>query len=240
MENNQEKELNKAYDVLNKKVLSSNMYYKFITSIADLNEFRDIFSYNGKFNTDKALESLKNLENLRYICNNETGLKKENEFHNMIINCVSNEDAITTIVNTFLMETKYGNPKRENLDDYTLNDRMFYILQSIFGLDTLIESVINKEVLFHKFCEITKDYNEKEVENFISLIDEIYKEAKMLNDPNEIKNYIVSRKEDLKQYIYENEIADLDKISNSEHGSFQKHDELKEIVDEILDNSKKM
>ena len=240
MASKQEIELNRAYKALEKKVLSSDSYRKFITSVADLKEFREIFSYNGKFNDALAEESLKDLDNLRYICNNETRLKKEDEFHQMIINCVSNEDVITNIVNTFFMETKYGNPKREKLNDYTLNDRMFYILQSIFGIDTLTESINNKDVLFHKFNEVTMDYSGKEAEYFINLIDEIYKEASIIQDPEEMKNYISSKKQDLSKYILDGSKVQLREVTNSENGEFNKYNNLDKIISEIFDDSKKM
>ena len=232
MTNDQKYYLEVAYKELENKVFNNSNYHSFITSLADTEEFRELFTFDDKFNSVLAEKALSNLDNLRFICNNSTGLKKEKEFHDMLSSCIKENNAISTIVNTYLMDTKYGNIEREEKDNYIINDKMFYIMQSIFGLNTLVESVKNKDVLLKRFTEISGLYESEDINNFISVIEEMYFKK-------EEKDVIQSKIEYLKPFILSGLQKQLTEVSNSYDDTFIKYNYLYEIVTDIIGINKK-
>ena len=170
-------------------------------------------------------------------------MKLENDFHDFIVAAVSEPDAISSIININLMETKYGNPKREQLNDYTLNDKLFGILEAVFGLDALILSVSDKKALQDRFNKVMKTNDLEEANKFIGIIEDIYNSVKDEANPLLVNEKIESMKEDLKPYVLAGLCEQLNEISNSKHQTFESYDILyKKVTDDILkiDKDKKM
>ena len=141
------------------------------------------------------------------------------------------------------METKYGNPKREQLDDYTLNEKLFGILEAVFGLDTLILSVNDKKVLQDRFNKVMKTDSPEEANKFIGIIEDIYNSVKDEENPLLVNEKIESWKEEIKPYVLAGLCEQLNEISNSKHQTFESYDILyKKVTDDILkiDKDKKM
>ena len=233
-----------AYKKLEDKIYKSDKYYKFVFYVTNLDSFRDVFTFMGdRFDAKVAGKAIENLDALRFICNNETGMKIENEFHDFIVAAVSEQDAISSIINVNLMETKYGNPKREQLDDYTLNEKLFGILEAVFGLDTLILSVNDKKVLQDRFNKVMKTDSPEEANKFIGIIEDIYNSVKDEENPLLVNEKIESWKEEIKPYVLAGLCEQLNEISNSKHQTFESYDILyKKVTDDILkiDKDKKM
>lgn len=219
-----------AYRKIEDKIRRSNSYYEFIRYITDLNEFKEAFTFNNdRFDAKMAGKAIENLEVLRFVCNDESGIKQENRFHDFLTSAVMENDAISTIVNIHLIETKYGNPKRIKLNDYTPNDKLFAILESVFGLDALILSVKDKDVLLTKFNEVMKNDSSYSPSEFIKIIEDLYKASK-----SDEHSLFVRTLEDysdyLKPYVSAGFQQQLSEISNSEHGNFEHYNNLYDMV----------
>lgn len=219
-----------AYGKIEDKIRKSTFYYEFLRYITELDGFREAFTFeNDRFDAKIAGDAIESLDVLRFICNDETGLKQEDKFHDFITSAVTEKDAISTIVNTHLIEIKYGNPKRDKLNDYTPNDRLFAILESVFGLDALLLSVNDKDVLLKKFNEIMKGDNSYTPSDFIEIIESLYKISKS-DEHSLFLQALEDRSEDLKPYISAGFGQQLNEISNSKHGNFDHYNNLYDMV----------
>ncbi len=221
---------NVAYQKIEDKIKKSHSYYDFIWYITNLDNFREIFTFeDGKFNAAFAGEAIENLESLRFICNDETGLHEEKRLHDAFIESVKEDSAISTIINTYLIETKYGNPSRIELDDYTPNDKLFAILESVFGLDALILSVIDTKKLWERFNEITEDDGTYDMVNFNDVIEKLYELSKG-DDTEAFTQAIENYSDYLRPYILAGINKQYTEISKTKHGSFEQCDNLREMV----------
>ena len=232
-----------AYKKIENKVYSSSSYYKFLFNISKLDKFREIFTFDGKFDANISNEVMNNLDLLRYICNGETGMNLEKEFHDTLVSAAKEEDAISSVINTYLIEIKYGNPYRVELNDYTTNDKLFSILESIFGLDTLILSVNNKGILLDRFNNIMETNDLEEANRFIEIIENLYNSITKEKHPESAQQIIESYKDVLKPYISAGFQKQLNEISNNKHQNFKSFDILyKKVTEDILkiDKDKKM
>ena len=133
---------------------------------------------------------------------------------------------------TYFIETLYGNPDRLEMDDYTFNDKMFYALQAVFGLDTLALSIRDKKALIDRYMLVSGSYDMNEMNNFSNIIEEIYK----TNDPN----IFDSKKDVLNPYVLSGLDIQLNEISNNSRGNFSQYDNLQEILSSYLAYNKKM
>ncbi len=218
-----------AYQKIEDKIKKSHSFYDFILYITNLDSFREIFTFeNGKFDVEIAGNALENLDALRFICNDETGLHEEKKLHDALIESVKEDSAISTIINTHLIETKYGNPSRIELDDYTPNDKLFAILESIFGLDALILSVINRKKLWERFSEVTENDETYDMVNFNDVMEKLYEFSK--GDDTEFTQAIESYSDYLRPYILAGINKQYTEISKTERGSFEQCDNLREMV----------
>ncbi len=219
-----------AYKIIEDKLKKTDSFQDFILYIGHLDSFIEIFTFdNGEFDNKFALKALENLEALRFICNDETGLHEEEKLHDALVESVKDNNAISTIINTYLIETKYGNPKRVELDDYTPNDKLFAILEIIFGLDTLILSVSDRRKLWERFCEVTENNETDEMVNFNDAMEKLYEFSKDSN-PEVFMSAIESYSDYLKPYILAGINKQCNEIAKTEHGSFEHFNNLYEMV----------
>ena len=149
--------------------------------------------------------------------------------HDAFIESVKEDSAISTIINTYLIETKYGNPSRIELDDYTPNDKLFAILESVFGLDALILSVIDTKKLWERFNEITEDDGTYDMVNFNDVIEKLYELSKG-DDTEAFTQAIENYSDYLRPYILAGINKQYTEISKTKHGSFEQCDNLREMV----------
>ena len=220
-----------ALNIIKKKIKSSGAYASFVVQLTGDKDFVEVFNFNGDINYDVLNEAIANIDNLKDICLNTN---KEKEFHDMVVKALKevDKDAISIVVDTYFIEILYGNPDRLEMNDYTFNDKMFYILQGIFGLDTLTLSIENKKALFDRYQLVFESNDINEINNFINIIEDIYKS----NDSNIFK----SKKDVLNPYILSGLGIQLNEISNNPKGNFSGYNNLQEILSSYMEYDKKM
>ena len=79
------------------------------------------------------------IKDIKYMEMLSCALGIEDEFYDATIKGAKDNNIYNTIVNTKLLETMYVNSKKE---DFTSNDVAFSILESIFGLDAILKSIL--------------------------------------------------------------------------------------------------
>lgn len=220
-----------ALNIIKNKIQNTSEYSSFVVKLTNNNDFMEAFKFDENVNYEVLDKALSNIDNLQTIC---FDTNKEKEFHDMVVKALkeADKDAISTIVDTYFIETLYGNPDRMEMDDYNFNDKMFYILQGIFGLDTLTLSIENKKALFNRYQLVSGSNDINEVENFINIIEETYKS----ND----SNIFESKKDVLNPYILSGLDMQLNEISNNPKGNFSGYDNLQEILSSYMAYDKKM
>lgn len=229
--------LTAIYKILENKIMNSSEYNKFLHDV--------ITKETLGIKTDKSedLEQLLynltkfNLDDLSDIFNNENSPWYEERFHEFITDATKDEDIMQTIINNGIIETKYGNPERRKINDYTLNDMMFKILQGVFSSEVLLLSVSDKNALKYRFDVIKED--EMNFDDFKQLIEKIYVDSKGLNDIERVKDVLKANVGELKPYILAGVQKQINEISNSKNGNFKEFDELyKALINDVLEIDK--
>lgn len=225
--------LTAIYKILENKIMNSSEYNKFLHDV--------ITKETLGIKTDKIedFEQLLdfNLDDLSDIFNNENSPWYEERFHEFITEATKDEDIMQTIINNGIIETKYGNPERRKINDYTLNDMMFKILQGVFSSEVLLLSVSDKNALKYRFDVIKED--EMNFDDFKQLIEKIYVDSKGLNDIERVKDVLKANVGELKPYILAGVQKQINEISNSKNGNFKEFDELyKALINDVLEIDK--
>lgn len=225
--------LTAIYKILENKIMNSSEYNKFLHDV--------ITKETLGIKTDKIedFEQLLdfNLDDLSDIFNNENSPWYEERFHEFITEATKDEDIMQTIINNGIIETKYGNPERRKINDYTLNDMMFKILQGVFSSEVLLLSVSDKNALKYRFDVIKED--EMNFDDFKQLIEKIYVDSKGLNDIERVKDVLKANVGELKSYILAGVQKQINEISNSKNGNFKEFDELyKALINDVLEIDK--
>lgn len=225
--------LTAIYKVLENKIMNSSEYNKFLHDV--------ITKETLGIKTDKIedFEQLLdfNLDDLSDVFNNENLPWYEERFHEFITEATKDEDIMQTIINNGIIETKYGNPERRKINDYTLNDMMFKILQGVFSSEVLLLSVSDKNALKYRFDVIKED--EMNFDDFKQLIEKIYVDPKGLNDIERVKDVLKANVGELKPYIAVGIQKQINEISNSKNGNFKEFDELyKALINDVLEIDK--
>lgn len=225
--------LTAIYKILENKIMNSSEYSKFLHDV--------ITKETLGIKTDKIedFEQLLdfNLDDLSDVFNNENLPWYEERFHEFITEATKDEDIMQTIINNGIIETKYGNPERRKINDYTLNDMMFKILQGVFSSEVLLLSVSDKNALKYRFDVIKED--EMNFDDFKQLIEKIYVDSKDLNDIERVKDVLKANVGELKPYIAVGIQKQINEISNSKDGTFEEFDKLyKTLVNDVLEIDK--
>lgn len=225
--------LTAIYKILENKIMNSSEYNKFLHDV--------ITKKTLGIKTDKIedFEQLLdfNLDDLSDVFNNENLPWYEERFHEFITEATKDEDIMQTIINNGIIETKYGNPERRKINDYTLNDMMFKILQGVFSSEVLLLSVSDKNALKYRFDVIKED--EMNFDDFKQLIEKIYLDSKDLNDIERVKDVLKANVGELKPYIAVGIQKQINEISNSKDGTFEEFDKLyKTLVNDVLEIDK--
>lgn len=225
--------LTAIYKILENKIMNSSEYNKFLHDV--------ITKETLGIKTDKIedFEQLLdfNLDDLSDVFNNENSPWYEERFHEFITEATKDEDIMQTIINNGIIETKYGNPERRKINDYTLNDMMFKILQGVFSSEVLLLSVSDKNALKYRFDVIKED--EMNFDDFKQLIEKIYVDSKGLNDIERVKDVLKANVGELKPYILAGVQKQINEISNSKNGNFKEFDELyKALINDVLEIDK--
>lgn len=225
--------LTAIYKILENKIMNSSEYNKFLHDV--------ITKETLGIKTDKIedFEQLLdfNLDDLSDVFNNENSPWYEERFHKFITDATKDEDIMQTIINNGIIETKYGNPERRKINDYTLNDMMFKILQGVFSSEVLLLSVSDKNALKYRFDVIKED--EMNFDDFKQLIEKIYVDSKGLNDIERVKDVLKANVGELKPYIAVGIQKQINEISNSKNGNFKEFDELyKALINDVLEIDK--
>lgn len=233
--------LKNAYKVLENKVLSSNVHEDFIRYLIIKTDFDNYFVVNNDLDVKTAKMAINDLDYLYQICN-ENNLNKENEFHDFIVNSIESTNLadIEKVIYIHMLETKYGNPKRK--EDFTLNDRLFYVLEAIYGLDNLILSCNDNMVLVNRFNDVMETSNIDDFTNFLNGFNEIRNKLSKTINEEELSTLFNEQKEFFRPYV----LAGIDKqyteVTKDKNGDFSKVDNLLSIISNDLgfDATKKM
>lgn len=195
--------INRAYDIIKNKIYTSKEFSSFVVGLTKSQEFKEAFTFNGELKKDVAVKALSDLDILRSICDDNTGIKKEKEFHDMLVNSLKQNNVLLSIADTYFIETLYGNPDRINQEDLTINDKLFKALEYIFNIDIITDFIIDNNSLENNYYnmyngefdysllvssftsakEIMEDTNNKEAQfkvytQLVQVLDEIKKDIK--------------------------------------------------------------
>ena len=219
---------------LNKIILNSETYGNLLYTLTTDEKFK--IKIKDAFDNDIDLFNsvIKDVEYIYYL---STILGMENDFIKCALDAVKIDSAIETVINTKFIETLYGNPFKE---DISLNDILFTLLESIIGLDTIIESFKDRSLLIKKVNINMKDDGSFNALNII--FNSIYEDLKYCDNYDEIINVINSYKDDLALYIERGLNSQAISVINNPNGNFSEYDFLLERLKEILPNkdTKKM
>lgn len=237
--------LEETYNELEKKIILSESYINFIIKNVIENKtfeakIREYFlDDNGVFQGQKFYEFMQDVKYMEMLSH---ALGIEDEFYAVTMNGAKANNVYDTVVNTKLLETLYGNPKK---DDFTYIDIIFKIFECVFSLDVILMSLKDKNVLKQKFRNVLKrssefdssDINFEEYFNeFFNEIEELYKNTSDIKDYEQIKAYIKNNCDGLIPYIMAGLNAHINIIIKDENGSFKDYDPM---MEEILDLFKK-
>ena len=227
--------LKNAYKKIEDKIISSNEHKDFIEYLIKETNFVDYFVVDKELNTKTAKMAINDLDFLNLICD-KNNLNKENEFHDFMIKAVESDRLIDIekVIYTFMLETKYGNPKRENKKDFTLNDRLFYILQAIYGLDSLILSCNDNMILVNRFNDVMETSNIDDFTNFLNVFSEIRNKLLKTINEEELSVLFNEEKDSFRDYV----LAGIDKqyteVTKDKNGNFSKVDDLLSLISNDL------
>lgn len=229
-----------AYKKLNNKIYNSKEYADYayqITSDEKVSEkIKEAFTFE---NNQVSYDSIgKMFEDIDFVGELSEVLGLENKFSDVILSSVKDENIFSTIINTKFVETMYGNSNKEDL---SANDALFTILESVFGLDTIIMSITNQNVLLERFNTVMQSDDQNMVNEFALLISNLYKMLDGEKDYSKIKHIISNNSEELRPFILAGLFKMNDDISKKEHSNFDAYNELYNRVLDVVgkaDNKK--
>jgi hypothetical protein len=221
--------IDKAYVKIESEILSTLQYKRFISYLLQLQEFKDSFTINNEFDANLAKKATESLDVLRYLCNDETGIGKEKDFHDFILKAIEElpYGPAQKVVYTYMLETKYGNPKRS---DYTLNDMLFYILQSVYGMDFLILTCTNNKVSVERFFDVLKTEEPNLLSDFFGQFYELRQTLYNEEDRDVIKQKFEEKKDFFMPYIVAGISNQYDEESRNKNANFPEIDNLVSIL----------
>ena len=141
----------------------------------------------------------------------------ENEFCEMMLLAAKEENIFSSIINTKFVETIYGNPDKKDL---SLNDALFTILESVFGLDSIINSLTDDSALIKRFDVVMGNQNPNLANEFSSLINGLYDIAKDAKSYDEITSLIKNHSYDLRTFILAGLNKQNDEIMKDPNGNY--------------------
>lgn len=221
--------MNNIYKVLKNRILKSKSYSNYAVGITD-----DIYKYFLELGINESNNyelAFKNIDFMDSFSRNI--LHNEKEFNKVLFSSFDEEvDVIRQIVSKKFLETYIGNENKEDLDEI---DAFFPLLESIFGLDTLLLSIKDSSVLISKFRNV---FN-MDIANFYEAFSKIYKEAKGKNY-DEIISIIRNNSSELKDYVTTGILFEISDVSNNDKKNFEKANELLARSIEILGDKAKI
>lgn len=233
--------LTNAYKKLNNKIINSKEYADYaymITSDEKVSKkLKEAFTFaDNKVSYD---DISKMFDDIHFVGELSKVLGIEDKFSDMILAAVKDENIFSTIINTKFVETMYGNSNKEDL---SANDALFTILESIFGLDRIIESITKENVLLERFNTVMQSKDQNMVNDFALLISNLYNMLDGEKDYNRIKQIINNNSQELRPFILAGLYKMNDEISKKEHGNFDSYNELYNRVLDVIGkaNNKKM
>ena len=231
--NSNDENLKSAYKKIENKIISGNEHKNFIDYLIKQTDFANCFVVNGNLNVKNAKMVINNLDYLHFLCE-EDNLNKENEFHDFLIKSLETDALIDIekVIYTFMLETKYGNPKRK--EDFTLNDRLFYVLQAIYELDNLILACNNSMTLVNRFNEVMQTSNIDDFTDFINEFSEMRKKLSKIQNEEELSIAFNEEKEFLIPYVAAGIDRQYTEVSKDENGNFSKVDALLRLISDDL------
>ena len=165
-------------------------------------------------------------------------LGKENDFAKCAISSVLTDNAIESVINVKFIETLYGNPLK---NDISLNDVLFLILESVIGLDTIIMSFYDRNIITLRVNEIMKN-KKGDFEGFNVIINNIYNGLSDCQSYDEIITGLSDYKDELADYIQGGLDMQLYEIMNNPQGSYDNYNMLFARINDLIPkiNAKKM
>lgn len=158
----------KNYDLICNKIINSKEYIDYVVSITDdmYKEFPELFKCDEKV-YNNALKDITFMQTFsKYVLN------KEEELNKIIFNCLeSYSNVFNKITCKKFMETYVGDLNKDDLNEV---DVLFPLIEAIFGLDNLLESVENINVLEYEFNRL---YGQ-DIEYFNEFFENLYNECK--------------------------------------------------------------
>ena len=232
-----DEKLNQAEEKLNSKILKSEVYRKYVDSImsnkALINKVREFSKKIGNGFDEKYFEEL--LRTDIDFCNKiSSTLKLSMEFSKVMFKASRDENLYSSIIYTKLSETMYGN---ELKDDISRIDVLFTILESVFSLDCLLDSLSNKDVLSERFNTVFNGESPLNFDINLKQVLELIKDKKSYDD---IKVALNSKMKDLMPYIATGLDKQATEVSKSRHGLFDRWDFLYNTVMDLSGKQKKI
>lgn len=185
-----------AYEVIKKKVLSSEEYGIFIDKLISNPNF--ISRVGNKFDHDFSSDLADSFKDLDFVYELSCVLNMEDDFSNMIASATRDNDAIKGIVMTKLIEYYYGNTNKEDLDAY---DMLLSILHAIFSTDTLISTVTSDNALYDEFKALTNSGDLDEYNHFIDEFNVVHDLTKDEKSHDRIIEIITENNDELSKYV---------------------------------------
>lgn len=230
-----------AYSKIKRRISNSKDYQEYVYHITTDKKLGEKFAESTSYEKDGKTISFASqmVENIDFINTFSNAFGLDKEFNNIITSTFNNDSVIDKIINTKFIETLYGNPSKEDLSNI---DALFTVLESFFGLDTIIKSVSDKNVLNDRFLKVLNANDQALEYDFISLIEKIYNETVDLKTYEEIKAVVNNYREELKVFVMPGLITQLNEVSLDDNGSFRRTDILKNRLVDLIgtDINKKM
>ena len=231
--------LNDAYNQIKKKIIDSKDYANYVYYITSDPIISKKFNESTSYEKDGKTVSFASevVENIDFINEFSKVYGLDSVFCDTILKAFGDDNIIDKVINTKFTETLYGNPSKEDLNSI---DALFTILESVFGLDTIIKSFNDKTILDRRFKEVTGVLDDSLEYDFLSLINKIYNETCTLNSYDYIKKVIKSYKDELNSYILPGLVKQIDEETKSGSDSIKTDNLSGRIIELVGDYNKKM
>ena len=111
---------------------------------------------------------------------------------------------------------------------------MFYILQAIYGLDSLILSCNDNMILVNRFNDVMETSNIDDFTNFLNVFSEIRNKLLKTINEEELSVLFNEEKDSFRDYV----LAGIDKqyteVTKDKNGNFSKVDDLLSLISNDL------
>lgn len=244
--------LNSAYGILKNKLVKSKNYWELIYFLTTDKRVSKKVEKVFEGIEEQSDELFRNVDFVSYLCtvldedekniNNtinsseETKTPIQDKFTNSIINSVKTDNPVESIINIKFIETLYGNTIK---NDISSNDVLFTLLEGILGLDTIIKSFVEKELVQLRINEIMKN-NKVSFYVFEELFSELYNDLQDCYDYEQTLKVLSKYTDRLMPYVYNGIMAQIDDTSFSENKNFEQYENLQERIKKILEDLKKI